>query len=157
MHSSGKLIAHALNLKLKTVYNICRNYQNYKGKYLSLKYFLPENGRQKQKMEHFRPWQIERLMHPQTLQAHMSKSLNQRCKWIWDKWRVKVHRKYLSKLYREYGIRFLSSKYHFHMAVTRRQKLIEQQNFVLRHIDWLRSCREVLYLDETSCNCWVKK
>jgi hypothetical protein len=86
----------------------------------------------------------------------MTLNLDQRCIWIMNRWGVKIHRKALSRIYKQNNIRFKSTKYHFALpaSVTKTEKQREQEGSVLRHVTWLEDDRDILYFDESSCNLW---
>ena len=70
---------------------------------------------------------------------------------------VKIYKNALSKIYREHDIHFLSTKYHFFLREGRNTKQEQQQQFVVKHLEWLKAGREVIYQDESSLNLWQKR
>ena len=70
---------------------------------------------------------------------------------------VTVHSKLLSTIYREHRIRFLSTKYHFHVAGDKVLHRRAQYIWVKQHAKYLQQKRECVYVDESSCNLWVQK
>ena len=72
---------------------------------------------------------------------------------------MKIHRKALSRIYKQNNVRFKSAKYHFALPrnVTKEEKQREQEKFVLQHVSWLEDERDILYFDESSCNLWQKR
>ena len=72
------------------------------------------------------------------LEKLMAFNLAQRCVWLRDNWGVSIHKNALSYHYKRLGIRFLTTKYHFTFKGSRVEKLSEQQEFVAKHINWLR-------------------
>lgn len=64
-------------------------------------------------------------MSERLLNRFMRFNLNQRCEWIYRNWQVRIHKNALSNVYRDNGIRFLASKYHFAMRGPKEDKLLE--------------------------------
>ena len=72
------------------------------------------------------------------LEKLMPFNLKQRCVWLENNLGVKIPRNALAYHYKRLGIRFLTTKYHFTFKGSRAEKLSEQQEFVAKHINWLR-------------------
>jgi len=108
----------------------------------------------KTKKRFFTKRQLSQLVSHKTLEMHQTLNLTQRCSWILKNWGVKIHRNALSNVYRNNGIHFLQTKYHFHLRGQRDEKAEEQKSFVIKLLQWLIEDRDVLYMDESSCCLW---
>ena len=112
-------ISSQLHLNLQTVYTMLRTYR-LDG------YRIIENPKKKERTQHFSNKQLRALLSKKILEKMQTYNLTQRCKWLKDKWKVNIHRKALSRYYKENGIRFLSTKYHYQLTTTPEEKLQQQ-------------------------------